>query len=98
MPRVGPGLYVYLEGDKVLYVGKSARTFEDRFAEYRTINARKCMRDGQAQSCRLNNLVLSAYREGRSIDVYYAVTRQFEVLEGDMIRELRPPWNIVGVV
>lgn len=81
-----PGVYRYLSADgQVLYVGK-AKNLRRRLSNYRSATRKKVHR-------KMRTLV----REASSL-IYEEVASEEEALlrEGELIRELKPPYNVEG--
>ena len=53
------GLYAYVLGDTVVYIGLTVDTFDRRFngQGYGTISPKNCYIDGQLSNCRMNSMV-----------------------------------------
>lgn len=84
-----PGVYIIRVAEQVVYVGK-AKNLRQRWGGYRSISAANCRRNGQATNCRINSRVLQAWREHRTVDLWF---RRDVTLEDRMIAALKPPWN-----
>jgi predicted GIY-YIG superfamily endonuclease len=82
----GPGVYLFLDADaRVLYVGK-AKDLRRRLAGYRNASRRKAHR-------KMRKLV----REAVSVEVRPQESeKQALLLENELIRTLRPPFNVDG--
>jgi excinuclease ABC subunit C len=82
---VGPGVYVFRDEDRVLYVGK-ARNLRRRLQAYRNASRRKGHR-------KMRTLV----REATTLEVRALATERDALLEENaLIRSLRPPYNVDG--
>ena len=51
------GIYCYIVDNKIVYIGRSKKTFGERFKEYGKITPYKCLIDGQATNCNINSKV-----------------------------------------
>ncbi len=82
----GPGVYLFLDADgRVLYAGK-AKDLRRRLAGYRNASRRKAHR-------KMRTLV----REAVALDVRPQESeKQALLLENELIRTLRPPYNVDG--
>ncbi len=88
------GLYVYVVGEQIKYVGKTIRTFKRRIDEYGTIRPKNCYLDGQSTNCHLNTLV-SQHQD--NIKLYLCpmtIDADIAGAESNMIRAQDPEWNI----
>ena len=90
----GPGVYAITVGGELKYVGE-CEDLSHRFGPngYGYIAARNCHSDGQATNCKVNALILVCARVGDVIRVWFHQARRHKAIEGELIDELRPPWN-----
>jgi hypothetical protein len=51
------GLYCYIIENKVIYIGRSKKTFKERINEYGKITPYNCLIDGQATNCKVNSKI-----------------------------------------
>jgi hypothetical protein len=51
------GLYCYIIENKVIYIGRSKKTFKERINEYGKITPYNCLIDGQATNCKINSII-----------------------------------------
>ncbi|WP_051622465.1 GIY-YIG nuclease family protein [Acidocella facilis] len=91
-------LYAFIHGDKVEYIGKTARTVRARFAGYQN-PARS-----QRTNCRCNSKIRELLGQGASVRIFvfnpisYLRYGDFEInlaagLEDALIEAFDPPWN-----
>jgi excinuclease ABC subunit C len=85
LPR-GPGVYLFRDAEgRVLYAGK-AKDLRRRLAGYRNASRRKAHRKMRA-----------LVREAASLEVHpHESAKQALLLENELIRTLRPPFNVDG--
>jgi hypothetical protein len=87
------GVYVFVDCEKVLYVGECV-DLQQRFnIGYGQISPRNCFTGGQPTNCRVNALVLHASSSGSTIEVWFCLTEDRKATERALIPLLRPPWN-----
>jgi hypothetical protein len=91
-------LYAFVDGDRVLYIGKTARSIRKRYVGY----CRPGKRQATNQRCHRN--IKAAIAEGTEIRIFafapitHLRYADFEInlaagLEDSLIREFDPPWN-----
>ena len=51
------GIYCYILENKIVYIGRSKKTFKQRINEYGKITAYNCLIDGQATNCNINSKI-----------------------------------------
>ena len=98
----GLGVYCIADGNnKPLYIGKctgATSTLLKRFNQgYGSIQPRNCYKGGQSTNCRINQLVLDAVKKGKKLLLFFHKTKNGQEatkLEADLIKLLKPPWDI----
>jgi hypothetical protein len=90
----GSGVYVVTTDRDVVYVGE-CRDLGVRFgpSQYGAISARNCHSDGQSTNCKLNGLILQSAKAGHRTEVWFHASDVRKILEAELIRHLKPPWN-----
>lgn len=96
-----PGVYVFVVGGTVKYVGLTKMGFHRRMYNYRKPGAT------QRTSRRIHQIILEHVGSGAVVDIYIAVPPVLEWnglpihtaagLEAGLIDMIRPPWNMMGV-
>jgi hypothetical protein len=93
-PLNSKGLYCFVLGTQVRYIGRSHDPFGKRINQgYGHISPRNCFRDGQATNCHLNSLIAAHWTQ---IALYVCPLENdadIDALERALIRQLRPEWN-----
>ena len=92
------GIYCYILDNKIVYVGRSKKTFIERFKEYGKITPYNCLIDGQATNCNINSKI----NDIKSFNVgFYLMNdssdKEIEVLEKKIIHNLKTTnelWNV----
>jgi hypothetical protein len=88
------GVYTVAVNGIVKYVGECENLSDRWNLGYGNISPRNCFVGGQSTNCRINNLILSMLKEGNSIDLFFYQTESMLEVENDLIRQLRPEWNV----
>ena len=93
------GIYVYIIDECIKYIGRSKKTFEERFKDYGKITPYNCLIDGQSTNCRINSRInnYDSFRVG-----FYKMNssndNEIKQLEKDIINHLTNNgydiWNI----
>ena len=96
-----PGVYVFVQGDQVVYIGTTRRRLADRMADYRRGHS------GQRTSARIKTLLIANLRAGHEMRVLFAVPGEtswnelpVEIaagLEAGLIARFQPEWNKNGL-
>lgn len=99
-PKHG-GVYAFVVGGKVMYVGLTRMGFHRRMYNYQRGNVR------QRTSHRINEIIAAHVSGGTAIEVYLATPPALEWnglpvnsaagLEAGLIEMIQPPWNKMGV-
>lgn len=89
------GLYCYLLGEAVVYIGQSRDSFGKRINQgYGNISPKNCYLDGQATNCHINSLVTLHRAE---LKLFLSEVKDLSViggLEKRLIQNCQPAWNI----
>lgn len=90
------GMYLYLVGTRILYVGITVDSFYKRInAGYGNISPKNCYLDGQATNCHLNSLINDS--DHAILSLWICSLRDVKGLEGIerfLIKTLKPLWNL----
>lgn len=87
------GVYVVLVNGQAKYVGECEDLSKRWNAGYGNISPRNCYIRGQPTNCRINNLMLGAFRLDHNIELLFCKTdNRFQVEKG-LILKLQPEWN-----
>jgi hypothetical protein len=92
------GIYCYIIEDRIVYIGRSKKTFSERFKDYGKITPYNCLIDGQATNCNINSKV----NELKSITVgfylmNYSSDKEIEDLEKKIINNLKNGQNLWNI-
>ncbi len=90
------GIYAVVGENEVLYVGATDDLYDKFHFQYGHIQPRDCYSGGHPEQCRMNHLVMSEVKEGKSLKLYFLETREKDALQMDLVRTLKPKWNIHG--
>jgi len=89
------GVYAYLVGDEVKYIGRCKDSMKKRINQgYGKIHPKNCYLDGQATNSHLNARITA---EKKKITLWLHEMdseTEIELLERELIRAYNPPWNI----
>ncbi len=90
------GVYAILVDGETVYVGETDDLGRRFNLGYGNISPRNCFKGGQPTNCRVNNLILSAYKEGSSVQLLFRETADRFHIEATLLASLRPEWNLTG--
>jgi len=93
----GPGVYAFVSGTEVLYIGKASAISKRFMPGYRLVSPRMCYTGGPETTCRINSEVLRKSLQGFPINIMVLETVDFSIVESELIQRLSPPWNRSGV-
>jgi hypothetical protein len=89
------GIYCYIIDGKIKYLGRSKKTFKERFNEYGKITAYNCLIDGQATNCQINSIINTLE------NVYIGIYKMTDKTDGDIkemekriLKHMKFEWNI----
>ena len=96
-----PGVYVFVVGGMIKYIGVSRAGIRSRMSNYRAGQA------GQKTSARVNQIINEHVSAGTVVEVYVAHPPAIEWnglpvvtaagLEAGLIKMIQPPWNKMGI-
>ncbi len=87
------GVYLLISDCTVVYVGRAVN-LQKRFSMgYGNISPKNCYQGGQQTNCRINQLVLQAARQGKSLRIFIHECQDQESFEARLIAHLKPEWN-----
>jgi hypothetical protein len=92
------GIYCYILENQITYIGRSKKTFNERFNDYGKITPYNCLIDGQSTNCNINSkvneletLTVGFYLMNESSD------KEIEQFEKKLIHSLKKTnklWNV----
>jgi hypothetical protein len=89
------GLYCYLVGEIIMYIGQSKDSFVKRINQgYGNISTKNCYLDGQATNCHINSLITN---NKAGLTLLMSEINDLSVinsLEKGLIQTYQPVWNI----
>lgn len=88
------GVYIFLEDDRPVYVGKAVDLFKRFYMGYGNVSPKNCFEGGQQTNCRVNQLVLGSVRQGRAVRVLVHTCHDQDSFEAALIAHLSPIWNL----
>ena len=89
------GVYAWMIEDetKPIYIGET-NNFKKRFCMgYGTISPRNCYIGGQKTNCKMNQVVLEQYFEGKKIEIYFHPTDEYKKVELELLSQINTPYN-----
>lgn len=90
------GLYFYMLGEVIVYVGKSQDSFGKRINQgHGNISPKNCYLDGQATNCHVNSFVTIHQAE---LNLFLSEVKDMSLLDGlekRLIQNYQPAWNIM---
>lgn len=91
------GIYCYILNNKIVYIGRSKKTFGERFKDYGKITPYNCLIDGQSTNCNINSKVNKLKSLKVGFHVMNNITdKEIEIFEKKIIKTLidKNLWNI----
>jgi hypothetical protein len=89
------GIYCYVVDNKIKYLGRSRKTFKERFNEYGKITAYNCLIDGQATNCHINSIINSI--DNVFVGIYKMTNKsdeEIKEMEKRILKHKTFEWNI----
>ncbi len=90
------GVYAILVDGQTVYVGETDDLGRRFNLGYGNISPRNRFKGGQPTNCRVNNLILNAYKEGSSVRLLFRETADRFGVEATLLAALRPEWNLAA--
>jgi hypothetical protein len=88
------GVYALIVKNKVNYIGQCENLSARWNRGYGNISPRNCFVGGQQTNCRLNNLILEAFKANSKLDLFFHKTKNYYAVEKELIKRYSPEWNI----
>jgi hypothetical protein len=89
------GIYCYVVDNKIKYLGRSRKTFKERFNEYGKITAYNCLIDGQATNCHINSIINSI--DNVFVGIYKMTNKsdeEIKEMEKRILKHKTFEWNL----
>lgn len=91
------GVYLITVNSEVKYAGE-CENLKARFnSGYGHIAPRNCFVGGRSTNCRVNNKILQAAQRSDEVHLWFRESSSRNALEKELLSELKPEWNAVGV-
>lgn len=87
------GVYLLTVNQQPTYLGECQHLSQRYNMGYGQISPRNCFVGGQQTNCRLNHQILMAAEEDSCIELWFHECDDYKVLEADLRRRCRLPWN-----
>jgi hypothetical protein len=81
--------------NKIKYLGRSRKTFKERFNEYGKITAYNCLIDGQATNCHINSIINSI--DNVFVGIYKMTNKsdeEIKEMEKRILKHKTFEWNL----
>jgi hypothetical protein len=91
------GIYCYVVDNEIKYIGRSKKTFKERFNEYGKITPYNCLIDGQSTNCRVNAKINSLKKNEVYVGIFKMTNssnEQIKDLETKILSLGNFEWNI----
>jgi NADPH-dependent 2,4-dienoyl-CoA reductase/sulfur reductase-like enzyme len=92
------GLPYYIGGkiiDRSDLTLQTPESFKKRFnMGYGNISPKNCFIGGQRTNCKMNKVVLQMYSENKKIDIYFLETKNYKMVEEDLLLSIETPYNV----
>jgi hypothetical protein len=88
------GVYALQVNDEVKYIGQCEDLSARWNMGYGNISPRNCFVGGQQTNCRLNTLILNAFKAKSNLNLFFYQTNDYDVVEMELIKRYSPEWNI----
>lgn len=88
-----PGVYLWVVGDRIIYIGETVDLKRRFNTGYGYISARNCFVGGQSTNCKMNKLVLKLYEQGDMVSLYFHNTTDYKRVELDLLMQIKTPYN-----
>lgn len=88
------GVYAYYIDDNLIYIGQCL-DFAKRFnMGYGNITSHCCVqKGGQSTNCKMNKVVLEAFKNPKTVAVYFCRTPSYDAVEAELIQYYNPKYN-----
>jgi hypothetical protein len=89
------GIYCYVVDNMIKYIGRSRKTFKERFNEYGKITAYNCLIDGQATNCHINSIINKL--DNVQVGIYKMTNKsdvEIKEMEKNILSQYSFEWNI----
>jgi len=89
-----PGVYLWMVDNKIIYIGET-EGLQRRFnMGYGHISPRNCYIGGQSTNCKMNQVVLDLYEQGKTVSLYFYKTKDYKQVELILLRNIRTAYNV----
>ena len=88
------GVYAVYDDVDLVYIGECENLSKRWNNQYGNISPRNCFLVGRSTNCRVNNLILKAFKSGHNIKLFFHETTSRKRVEDFLIGKYNPKWNI----
>jgi hypothetical protein len=88
-----PGVYLWVVDGQIIYIGETAGLQQRFNMGYGNIFPRNCYIGGQSTNCKMNKVVLGNYERGKTVSLYFYITKEYKQVELELLRKIYTPYN-----
>lgn len=88
-----PGVYIWVAGNEIIYIGETKRLKERFNNGYGIIQPRNIFKGGQSTNCKMNRIVIENIEKGKPITIYFCNTKKNKELEKSLLSKYKPKYN-----
>ena len=89
-----PGVYLWVCEGEIVYIGETTDLARRFNTGYGSIAPRNCYAGGQSTNCRMNQVVLACFEQGRPIELYFCETRDNKRVELELLNAIHTRYNV----
>lgn len=87
------GVYLWVVNKEIIYIGE-AKDLKSRFnSGYGNISPRNCFKGGQSTNVKMNQVALSYFKNGQTIEIYFIKTDKHKEIELYLLNRIKTPNN-----
>ena len=90
------GIYAIVADEEVKYIGACDDLYDKFHFQFGHIQPRDCYSGGHPEKCRINHLLMNESKDGNRLKLFFQETGNKESALSEMIRTIKPKWNIHG--
>lgn len=90
----GKGLYIWVTDNEIIYIGESVELRSRFNSQYGHISPRNCYKGGRSTNVKMNKVVVSLYKNNKTIDLYVYQTEEHKRLELELLNRINTIYNV----